>query len=117
MTMIMNEFDMFRVLLEKAEKKEVDKEKSGDFYEGIKQLRSFLSFVKMKETEDGLVFERGFDVVKVSVKEIEDGSVLLDYKKVDGFKEYRDKLCSDYEDKTKTLREVHEASVSKFALW
>ena len=115
--MIINEFDMFRTLLEKAEKKEVDKEKSGDFYEGIKQLRSFLSFVKMKETEDGLIFERGFDIVKVSVKEIGDNMLTLGYEKIDGFKEYRDKLCSDYEDKTKALREAHEASVSKFKLW
>lgn len=104
--MIMNEFDMFRVLLEKAEKKEVDKEKSGDFYEGIKQLRSFLSFVKMKETEEGLLFERGFDVVRVSVEETTEGMVNLTYTKIDGFKEYKNKLT-----------EAHEAAVSKFKLW
>lgn len=103
---INNEFDMFRALIEKAAKKETDKEQAKDFYEGIKQLRSFLSFVKMKETEDGLVFERGFDVVKVSVKEIEDGLVVLNYAKIDGFKEYKD-----------NLKAAHEAAVSKFKLW
>ena len=103
---INNEFDMFRVLLEKAEKKEVDKEKSGDFYEGIKQLRSFLSFVKMKETEDGLIFERGFDSVKVIVSDRDQEIVTLSYEKVDGFKEYKDNLTA-----------AHEAAVSKFALW
>ncbi len=115
--MIMNEFDMFRTLLEKAEKKEVDKEPSKEFFEGMKQLPSALSFIKMKETEDGLVFERGFDIVKVSVKEIGDGMLTLGYTKIDGFEEYRDKLHSVYEDKTKALREAHKASVSKFKLW
>lgn len=117
MTMIMNEFDMFRTLLEKAEKGEVDKEQAKEFFEGIKQLPSVLSFVKMKEIEDGLIFERGFDSVKVIVSDEGQEIVTLSYEKVDGFKEYRDKLCSDYEDKTKVLREAHEASVSKFKLW
>ena len=115
--MINNEFDMFRVLLEKAEKKEVDTEQAKEFREGMKQLSSVLSFVKMKEVPEGFEFERGFDVVKVSVKEIDGDVVTLSYKKVDGFKEYRDKLCSDYEDKTKALREAHSAAVSKFKLW
>ena len=114
---INNEFDMFRVLLEKAEKKEVDKEPAKEFFEGVKQLSSVLSFVKMKETEDGLLFERGFDSVKVIVSDGDQEIVTLSYEKVDGFKEYRDKLCSDYEDKTKTLREAHNVAVSKFALW
>ena len=37
MPMIMNEFDMFRVLLEKAEKKEVEKDKAKEFFELIDQ--------------------------------------------------------------------------------
>ena len=115
--MIMNEFDMFRVLLEKAEKKEVEKEKAEEFFEGVNQLSSVLSFVKMTKTEEGLLFERGFDTVKVSVEETTEGMVNLTYTKIDGFKEYRDKLCSSYEDKTKALREAHKASVSKFKLW
>ena len=114
---INNEFDMFRVLLEKAEKGDVDKEPAKEFYEGMKELSSVLSFVKMKEVPEGYEFERGFDVVEVSVKELDDSVVTLSYKKVDSFKEYRDKLRSDHEDKTRTLREAHEASVSKFALW
>ena len=104
--MIMNEFDMFNVLLEKAEKKETDKEQAKEFHEGMKHLSSFLSFVKMRKTPEGFEFERGFDIVGVSVKEIEDGSVLLDYKKVDGFKEYKNNLTA-----------AHEAAVSKFKLW
>lgn len=106
MTMIMNEFDMFRALLEKAENKEVDTEQAKEFHEGMKQLSSVLSFVKMKEVPEGFEFERGFDIVKVSVKEIEDGLVVLGYTKVDGFKEYKNKLT-----------EAHEAAVSKFKLW
>ena len=115
--MIMNEFDMFRVLLEKAEQKEVDKEPAKEFFEGVKQLSSVLSFVKMKEVEEGLLFERGFDVVKVSVEKTDEDTITLSYTKIDGFKEYRDKLCSSYEDKTKALREAHGTSVSKFKLW
>lgn len=104
--MIMNEFDMFNVLLEKAAKKETDKEQAEDFYEGMKQLPSVLSFVKMKEVPEGFEFERGFDIVKVSVKEIDGDVVTLSYTKIDGFKEYKDKLTA-----------AHEAAVSKFALW
>ena len=104
--MITNEFDMFNVLLEKAEKKEVDKEPAEDFYEGMKLLPSVLSFVKMKEVPEGFEFERGFDVVKVSVKEIEDGLVVLNYTKIDGFKEYKNNIIA-----------AHEAAVSKFKLW
>ena len=103
---INNEFDMFNVLLEKAEKKEIEKEQKEEFMEGIKLLPSVLSFVKMKEVEDGIIFERGFDIVKVSVKEIEDGLVALNYTKIDGFKEYKNNLTA-----------AHEAAVSKFALW
>ena len=106
MTMIMNEFDMFRVLLEKAEKKEVDKENGVDFYKGIEQLQSVLSFVKMKTEGDYILFERGFDVVKVKVGQVGNGEVILSYEKVDGFKEYKDNLTT-----------AHEAAVSKFALW
>ena len=104
--MIMNEFDIFRTLLEKAEKKETDKEQAEDFYEGIKQLPSVLSFVKMTKIEEGLLFERGFDVVRVSVEETTEGMVNLTYTKIDGFKEYKNKLT-----------EAHEAAVSKFKLW
>ena len=104
--MIMNEFDMFNVLLEKAQNKEVDKESSKEFFEGINQLSSILSFVKMKKVEDGLVFERGFDTIKVSVKEIDNDTVTLNYSKVDGFAEYRD-----------NLKAAHEAAVAKFKLW
>ena len=104
--MIMNEFDMFRVLVEKAEKNETDKEQAKEFFEGINQLSSVLSFVKMKEVEEGFEFERGFDVVRVSVEETTEGMVNLTYTKIDGFKEYKNKLT-----------EAHEAAVSKFALW
>ena len=104
--MIMNEFDMFNVLLEKAAKKETDKERAIEFFEGIKQLPSVLSFVKMRKTPEGFEFERAFDVVKVSVKEIEDGLVVLNYAKIDGFKEYKNNLTA-----------AHEAAVSKFKLW
>lgn len=104
--MIMNEFDMFNALLEKAEKKEVDKEPAKEFFEGVSQLSSVLSFVKMKEEAGGLLFERGFDVVKVSVEVIGDDTVTLSYTKIDGFKEYKNKLT-----------EAHEAAVSKFKLW
>lgn len=104
--MIMNEFDMFRVLLEKAEKKETDKEQAKEFFEGVNQLSSVLSFVKMTKIEEGLLFERGFDVVRVSVEETTEGMVNLTYTKIDGFKEYKNKLT-----------EAHEAAVSKFKLW
>ena len=103
---INNEFDMFRVLLEKAEKGDVDKEPAKEFFEGIKQLPSVLSFVKMKEETGGLLFERGFDIVKVSVKEIDDDTVTLSYTKIDGFKEYKNNIIA-----------AHEAAVSKFKLW
>lgn len=79
MTMIMNEFDMFNVLLEKAAKKETDKEQAKDFYEGMKQLPSVLSFVKMRKTPEGFEFERGFDIVGVSVMEDNDNTVTLKY--------------------------------------
>ncbi len=104
--MIMNEFDMFRVLLEKAEKKEIEKEPAKEFFDGVKQLSSVLSFVKMKEIKDGLIFERGFDSVKVIVSDRDQEIVTLSYEKVDGFKEYKDNLTA-----------AHEAAVSKFALW
>ena len=104
--MIMNEFDMFRTILEKAEKGEVDTETKVEFYEGIGQLASVLTFIKMKEVEDGVLFERAFDVVKVSVKETEDDYVTLTYTKIDGFKEYKNNLT-----------EAHAAAVSKFKLW
>ena len=104
--MIMNEFDMFNVLLEKAAKKETDKEQAKDFYEGMKQLPSVLSFVKMRKTPEGFEFERGFDIVGVSVMEDSDNTVTLNYTKIDGFKEYKNKLT-----------EAHEAAVSKFKLW
>ena len=103
---INNEFDMFNVLLSQAEKGKVDTENRSEFFEGIKELKRVLSFVKMREVEDGIIFERGFDTVKVSVKEIEDGMVELTYIKIDGFKEYKNNLT-----------EAHAAAVGKFKLW
>ncbi len=114
--MIMNEFDMFRTILEKAEKSEVDKENRGEFFEGLNQLQKVLSFVKMRIEKGCVIFNRAFDTVKVSIK-TEGDVVVLTYEKLDGFKEYRDKLCSSYEDKTKAVREAQEAAIRNFKLW
>ena len=114
--MIMNEFDMFRTILEKAEKSEVDKENREEFFEGLNQLQKVLSFVKMRIEKGCVIFNRAFDTVKVSIK-TEGDVVVLTYEKLDGFKEYRDKLCSSYEDKTKAVREAQEAAIRNFKLW
>ena len=103
---INNELDMFQVLLEKAEQKAVDKENGVDFYKGIKQLPSVLSFVKMKEVEEGLLFERGFDSVKVKVGQVGNGEVILTYEKNSWFTE-----------KERAVRMAQEKVIRKFSIW
>ena len=102
---INNEFDMFRALIEKAEKKETDKENRNEFFEGINQLQKVLSFVKMRIEKGCVIFNRAFDTVKVSIK-TEGDVVVLTYEKLDGFKEYKDRLT-----------EAHEAAIRNFKLW
>ena len=103
---INNEFDMFEALLKKAEKKSVDKENRGEFFEGLNKLTSVLTFIKMKIEKGCVIFERGFDTVKVSIDKVEGDYVTLSYTKVDGFKEYKDRLT-----------EAHEAAIRNFKLW
>ena len=102
---INNEFDMFEALLKKAEKKSVDKENRGEFFEGLNKLTSVLTFIKMKIEKGCVIFNRAFDTVKVSIK-TEGDVVVLTYEKLDGFKEYKDRLT-----------EAHEAAIRNFKLW
>ena len=103
---INNELDMFQVLLEKAEKKAVDKENGVDFYKGIEQLQSVLSFVKMKTEGDYILFERGFDVVKVKVGQVGNGEVILTYEKNNWFTE-----------KERAVRKAQEEAIREYSLW
>ena len=102
---INNEFDMFNVLVSKAESKKIDTERRDQFFEGLNQLQKVLSFVKMRIEKGCVIFNRAFDTVKVSIK-TEGDVVVLTYEKLDGFKEYKDRLT-----------EAHEAAIRNFKLW
>lgn len=115
---INNEFDMFDVLLEKAEKKEIDHDTKEVFEEGIEFLKNELCFVKMTPIDNGFLIEKGFTGVKVTVEEYDDGKMVeLNYEKVDGYREHRDKLISVSEVKPEDLKAAHSAAVGKFKLW
>ena len=103
---INNELDMFNVLVSKAESKKIDTEHRDEFFEGIKHLQRVLSFVKMKEVPGGLVFERGFDTVKVCVRELGAGLVSLTYEKNEWFK-----------NKEQAIRKAQEEAIREYSLW
>lgn len=115
---INNEFDMFQVLSEKAKRKEIDHEVKAEFEQGIDMLKEVLGFVKMNKTENGFTIEKGFEIIKVTVEEYDDGNmVALSYEKVDGFKEHRDKIISNPGMTAEDLKAAHTAAVRKFLLW